>query len=425
MDPRTNETSALPAITDPERLRYLAASGLLDSKAEAFFDRQTRLLKGLLDVPVALISLVDSERQFFKSSVGLPDYWQEQCGSPLSHSFCKFVVADRHPLVVSDARNCARLKDNPAISELGVAAYAGYPIILREGHILGSVCVVDTKPREWKSLELDLVESLAELVSREIDLRLERSHAHETQRYLEEAIEHLMASNLEITATNERLEQFAHILAHDLNGPLSTILMTLDLLVLANEDRKVEQYAERCVATTKQVAEILKDLLTFAGGGTAHLERTKVDLDELVQTVIEDRGLSDRHTVKVDCQPLGVVDGYRSLIWMIFKNLFENAVKYALSDSLEIRICRRGDVWSFSDNGPGIKPEYQSAIFDIFDRAGATTLPGSGLGLYICQQAVSLHGGQIWLDSKFGDGCSFHFTLAPESSSDRSEKSAL
>jgi formate hydrogenlyase transcriptional activator len=159
------------AIASAERLAALHRTGLLDSPPEEAFDRLTRLAAAVLHVPVALVSLVDGYRQFFKSTVGLPEPLASKRETPLSHSFCKHVVASGSPLIVSDARQHPLVKDNRAVSELGVIAYAGIPLIAPGGQVLGSFCVVDTRPREWKPEEIAILESLAASVMTEIGTR--------------------------------------------------------------------------------------------------------------------------------------------------------------------------------------------------------------------------------------------------------------
>ena len=120
------------AVSDPHRLRALEAAELLDTPAEATFDRLTNLATRILGVPVALVSLVTPDRQFFKSQCGLPSPHAERRETPLSHSFCQYVVEDGDALIVEDAREDERLASNRAISDLGVIAYAGFPIRTRE-----------------------------------------------------------------------------------------------------------------------------------------------------------------------------------------------------------------------------------------------------------------------------------------------------
>jgi len=115
-----------------------------------------------LRVPVALVSLVDAERQFFKSCTGiLPEPWNSQRQTPLSHSFCQHAVASGRPLVIEDARQHPLVKDNSAVDGLGVIAYAGVPLTLSSGQVLGSFCAIDSRPRQWTPDELEILTTLA------------------------------------------------------------------------------------------------------------------------------------------------------------------------------------------------------------------------------------------------------------------------
>src|ERR1700735_2957666 len=126
--------SAPDPLRNPERLAALADTHLPDSAAEEAFDRLTRMVTRLLGVPVSLVSLVDDRRQFFKSQQGLQ--------GPAS-------VARQTPLVVTDAENDPRVRENLAIPDLGVKAYLGVPLTLPSGHVIGSLCAIDTVPRQW------------------------------------------------------------------------------------------------------------------------------------------------------------------------------------------------------------------------------------------------------------------------------------
>jgi GAF domain len=160
------------ALTDPERLAALQDAALLDSPSEEPFDRLTRLAAKVVNAPVALVTAVDQDRQFFKSCVGLPEPWATDRGTPLSHSFCQHVVVDREPVIITDAREDERVLDNLAIRDLGVIAYLGVPVFTREGQPIGTLCVIDHEPRIWKSEEIALVRDLAAAVATEITLRI-------------------------------------------------------------------------------------------------------------------------------------------------------------------------------------------------------------------------------------------------------------
>ncbi len=135
------------------------------------FDRYARIVQSALRVPVALVSIVESERQVFPGAVGLPSPWQDDRCTPLTHSFCQYVVKDGAPLVIDDARLDERLRDNLAIVDLNVIAYAGFPITDSRGVVIGSLCAIDGVPREWSEAEVALLKDLAATCSAEFALR--------------------------------------------------------------------------------------------------------------------------------------------------------------------------------------------------------------------------------------------------------------
>lgn len=156
-------------LHDPARLAVLAGTGLLDRPPAPGLDRLTRLAARLLGAPVALVTLVTGERQVFAAQLGLAGPWAEAGETPLSHSFCQHVVTDDGPLVVTDARDHERLRDNRAIDEIGVVAYAGMPIRVA-GRTIGSFCAIDGQPRDWSADDLAALEDLAGAVASEIAL---------------------------------------------------------------------------------------------------------------------------------------------------------------------------------------------------------------------------------------------------------------
>jgi methanogenic corrinoid protein MtbC1 len=158
-------------LTDPERLRALDQTGLVDTPAEEAFDRLTRVAARALDAPVSLVSLVGDERQFFKSCVGLAEPWATTRQTPLSHSFCQHAVMSARPFVIEDARAHPLLRESPAIEELGVVAYAGIPLVTSNGDVLGSFCVIDSSPRVWSENDLAILRELAAAAMREVEHR--------------------------------------------------------------------------------------------------------------------------------------------------------------------------------------------------------------------------------------------------------------
>jgi GAF domain-containing protein len=134
------------------------------------FDLFAKLVREELDVPVALVSLVSEKEQVFPGAVGLAEPWATERATPISHSFCQHVVTSGSPLVVENAHDVPLLRDNPAIAELGVVAYAGTPL-RRDGDVVGALCVIDHRPRHWTGAELARLAEHAADVSAELDRR--------------------------------------------------------------------------------------------------------------------------------------------------------------------------------------------------------------------------------------------------------------
>ena len=193
--------AALAMVEDPRRLAALRRLAVLDTSAELAFDRLTRLVTHVLDVPIALVSLVDDDRQFFKSAVGLPEPWADARETPLTHSLCQYTL-DGENLVLDDARNYAPFQDNQAVTEIGVVAYAGVPLVTTDGHALGSLCAIDTKPRAWSDDDVAVLEDLSASVVTEIELRASAQVA-ERQAATVVGLQHVTESLSAVTTPSE------------------------------------------------------------------------------------------------------------------------------------------------------------------------------------------------------------------------------
>jgi diguanylate cyclase (GGDEF)-like protein len=194
----------MAVIDDPQRLAALRASGLVDSPAEEGFDRITRLVRSMLGTPTALISLVDRERQFFKSASGLGEPWASRRGTPLAMSLCRTVVTSERPFIVDDAARDPRTANHPAVTELGVAAYAGVPLVTPDGEHLGALCTIDSTPRHWSERDCTILADLAEIVMDQARLlQLARDH-HSAHRLMTTVLES-MDEALVVADTSSRL----------------------------------------------------------------------------------------------------------------------------------------------------------------------------------------------------------------------------
>jgi two-component sensor histidine kinase len=159
------------ALANAERLRAVRNLGLVDAPPEEALDRVTRLARLIFDAPVALLTVVDEKRQFFLSQQGLADPWSVNRETPLSHSFCRYVVVNRQPLVIEDARETPLTAGSPAIQDLGAVAYLGVPLRDADGHVLGALCLIDHDPRRWKAKEVEVLSDLARIAMDEILLK--------------------------------------------------------------------------------------------------------------------------------------------------------------------------------------------------------------------------------------------------------------
>ena len=162
------------AIDDPERLAALERLDLMEAKPGAGFDQYTELAAKELDAPVALVSLVDSQRQFFASRVADREPLSSTDETPLSYSFCRHAVEREEPLVIEDAREDPLVSENPSITEFGILAYAGAPIFTSDAQPLGTLCVMDREPRRWTPEQVKLLTDLAAAVAAEIEQRARR-----------------------------------------------------------------------------------------------------------------------------------------------------------------------------------------------------------------------------------------------------------
>jgi two-component system NtrC family sensor kinase len=178
------------AVDDPERLAALGRLGLPGAHGEAF-DRLARLAASFLNTPVALVSLVETDRQLVAGAAGLPEPFASERAVPAAYAYCRHVVEGRKPLVVDDAREHALLREHPALHEFGAVAYLGVPIVTRAGHVLGSFCAIDSEPHEWSEAQIACLTELTASVITEIELRqevLERTEAEQRATRILESI---------------------------------------------------------------------------------------------------------------------------------------------------------------------------------------------------------------------------------------------
>ena len=180
--------------SDAARVRAVLDTGL-DAAGEPVFDRIAGLVRALLDVPVALVSLLDDRRQFFPGAAGLTGPWAARRETPLSHALCQHVAVAQEPLIVADARRDTRCNANPAVADLDIVGYAGMPLTDADGTVLGALCAIDHEPRTWTEAELSTLADMALACSDSLRLRIATRHAQADRAAAAEASHRAQAAS--------------------------------------------------------------------------------------------------------------------------------------------------------------------------------------------------------------------------------------
>jgi light-regulated signal transduction histidine kinase (bacteriophytochrome) len=225
---------------------------------------------------------------------------------------------------------------------------------------------------------------------------------------------------MELERSNAELEQFAHVVSHDLQEPLHTLSGFLELL----DDQYSEQlddegrmFVERARAGTDRMRRLVLDLLEYARVSTKGQEFETVDTQALVDGVIDELApVIAEAGATVEAAGLPVLEGDRFQLAQLFRNLVDNAIKFHADAPPLVRVLaeRRENEWLFrvTDNGIGIDERYTIHVFTIFQRLHSREeYSGTGVGLAISKKIVERHGGRIWVESQVGAGSTFCFTL--------------
>lgn len=428
----TKESSTLASYGPPnewkeevdraDRLEALRALRLLDTPAECSFDRLTRMAAQILGAPVALVSLVDDHRQFFKSIHGLPEPWASRRQTPLTHSFCKHVVATKEPLIVEDARENTIVCDNLAVSELNVLAYLGYPLVTSDGQVIGSFCVIDTVPRNWTAQDRSVVNDLTALVMTEIELRQDVARLRDLEGELR------AARKLAEEGSQAKGDFLAHM-SHEVRTPLAAMIGFTEMLLDPNVGGEERLNAIEAIRRNgMHLQEIVDDILDLAKleSGKLELEAIPSDPCTLLRDVVEtlrSRAEASGLTIEVKC--IGTLPGKAELdatkVRQILFNLGGNAVKFTKAGSIRFTLeqepADRGRYWlrfSVEDTGIGMSQKQLSCLFTPFYQADPSMkrkYGGTGLGLSISQKLARAMGGELTAESHLGAGSRFCFRV--------------
>lgn len=385
------------------RLDALKNYQILDTFPEMDFDDFTKVASHICGTPIALISLVDESRQWFKSRFGL-----DAEETPRDLAFCSHAILHDDVFVVLDSFKDERFHDNPlAVSAPHVRFYAGAPLNTPSGHRIGTLCVIDSKPREFDKERQETLKAIARQVINQMELRLLMKEAQKA-------------------AKTKSL--FLATMSHEIRTPLNGILGCANILLdraKEEEDKKLAQTITGCGDT---LLTLINDILDFSKleSGKMEVENEAFSLSENVEQIIQlfnsqalkkSISLNLKSNEKVPKWIYGDVIRIRQIL----SNLISNAIKFTESGRVDLILDSKSKdneeheiKFSVKDSGIGINKEAQKKLFVSFsqvDASAAKKFGGTGLGLTICKALTELMGGNIWVDSEEGKGSTFHFTI--------------
>ncbi|MFC4060482.1 ATP-binding protein [Planomonospora corallina] len=391
------------------RLKELDELGALQVITEPIFQSIAELASDICRTPIALVNLIGRDREYFKGHAGIGVESMERRAL-----FCPWTVGARTLVGVPDALADPRFRDDPLVTgEPYVRYYAGMPMISSRGHALGVVCVFDHRPRRLAPEQHRGLETLAACAVGMLELQ---HHARQAE---------------EVIARLRRLEelkhQFLRTVNHELRTPLTSIRSYLQLIQEGDLDPATEQSFLRVIErNSDRILRLIDDLLLMASlnAQTAIFQPVRADLAELVRQAVGEaagRARSSDHALDLEApQPVPVmVDAER--MRHVLAQLLDNAIKFTPPGG-RITVTVTGapvPAVEVRDTGIGIEAEELGQVFDDFYRAPQVedqAIGGTGLGLPIVRKVMLMHGGNVRIESRPGEGTRVLLTLpaAPE-----------
>lgn len=258
-------------------------------------------------------------------------------------------------------------------------------------------------------------------ISRDItDLKLMERKLEHTNIELKRRIEELQKVQEELKRSNRELENYTYAVSHDLKAPLRAIRSFTSFLLEDYKDRlDVDglEYLKRIDAAATRMNEFIEDLLILSRVGRKFMEVEKIDLNNLLEEITQDfKPIIDSKNARVIVNKLPTLYIQRVWIKQLFMNLIDNGLKFNKSEvpTVEVSCEDKADEYLFKvkDNGIGIRGEHLNKLFNLFERLHSSEeYEGTGAGLAICKKIVENWGGRIWVESVFGKGSAFYFTI--------------
>lgn len=391
--------SAPQHAQESKRIAELVRLDVLDTEDEEALDELTELASSICGTPISLISLIDTDRQWFKSRVGLDAH-----ETPRELAFCAHAILQPDLFEVTNALEDERFHDNPLVSsDPNIRFYAGEPLVTDNGMPIGTLCVIDQKPKKLTQEQKRALKILAKQVVGQLELRINYK---------------------KLKRVDLEREKIFSVIAHDLRSPFNGILGLSKMLnenASTMERKAIQMMSEKILESSLQVFQIIDELMQWTQQrlGRNQIKISPCNLALMVKETID--LLADAFNVKGLTYNVQVGDSVEvladaAIIKMILRNLISNAIKYSnANESIDIDATIQASeiIVSVTDKGQGVSSEVMNTLFKeaVDSQSDTQGLKGTGIGLSLCAELIVTQNGKIWVDKNYTQGARIQFSL--------------
>lgn len=392
----------IATYNEQERLKALYRYKILDTAPEEEFDNITQLAAEICDAPVAMINLIDKDRQWAKSMIGLPESAREV---ERDHTVCQYTIQHDEPLEINDLTQDTRFANLPAVdAEDGLRYYLGAPLVNPDGHVLGAICVLDFQSRNMTQAQLNQMKILAKVVITRLELKKKNDQLKELNNYKIKLMK---------------------MLSHDLRSPLNGIIGLAGILksMTEQDDSEDAEMLDLIEQGGQQMNQMISEIMnyTLIESQEFSLNRTEICLKDVLQSVEKlykaAAQIKKINLVISDNTDVSTIQLDEEKFEHILGNLLSNAIKYTSTGGrveVDVRIDNSNShdllVVKVIDNGIGMKEEQVENLFSREYKIitnGTDGEKSTGIGLTIIKSFVDLHHGEIFVESTLDVGSVF------------------